>query len=545
MDQVELDNNYTLFISDGIKESKDEIVNLFRKTLPRCLPFDILAPVYLDSKGCIFYHGGGITPFEYLPYPEAQSEECRNQYPDPRVVDFAPLWAFVISNEVLEEMGKIPEFDKDIYTHADLCLRARKLGFKIKVTPDVKLGYTKIHTLIKESPEWLNKIKHSRKKLEDNHAEWLDKLYRLPTVFHTHTGYPGGYCLHSKQILRALIKKRIRLHYKFVGGCNDDEPLADDFLLDDLRCDMGSMKLPQVVLSTGLNCFSNSGKYKIGFTTTEVDGIPKDWVRVLNEMDEIWTTSEFSKKSFQNSGVKPPIFNMREGVDPNYFHPDIIPFENNVEKKFLFISNFAWGRRKGIQEIFEAFSKEFSYKEDVAMVIKALPSYHGMDVKKDMAELYHRSDSAPIIVWDAVLPAHLLSGFYTAGNCFVFPSRGEGFGLPPLEALACGVPVITTNYSAMPEYLKKDGKVLPGVELIDYKLKKFDGSDSIYYHGFNWAMPSVAHLRHLMRKVFNNYQEYKAGAMESSKYIRKEWTWDKSADLVIQRIEVINKMLNK
>lgn len=542
MERIELNSKNTLFISSDIKEDKIIILSLFRKAIKECFSFDILTPVYLDNKGDIFYHGGGITPFEYLPYPEAQAEPLRNQYPKPREVDFSPLWAFVISNKALKKLGRVPEFSKNIYTHADFCVSARKLGLKIQVCPDIKLTYTKIHTLTKDSEKWIKILTNSKAVFIKRHGEWLDSLYSSPVVFHTHTGYPGGYCLHSRSLLKALCRRKQRVHYKFVGGCNDDEPLADDFLVDDLRCDMGSMKMPQVVLSTGLNCFSNSGKYKIGFTTTEVNGIPKDWVRVLNEMDEIWTTSEFAKNSIRNSGVKPPIFNMREGVDPNYFHPDIKPFENNVDKKFLFISNFAWGRRKGVNELFEAFSKEFSYKEDVALVIKALPSYHAMDIKKDMAGLYHQSDSAPILVWDAVLPNHLLSGFYAAGHCLVFPTRGEGFGLPPLEALACGVPVITTCYSGMMDYLVKNGKPLPGVELINYKMKKFDGTDSIYYHGFNWAMPSVSHLRRLMRKVFNNYKEYKEGAMQSSEYVRKEWNWEKSADLVINRLKQIEKM---
>jgi len=90
-------------------------------------------------------------------------------------------------------------------------------------------------------------------------------------------------------------------------------------------------------------------------------------------------------------------------------------------------------------------------------------------------------------------------------------------------------------------FLKKNGKPLPGVELIDYRIKKFDGSDSIYYHGFNWALPSITHLRRLMRKVYNNYQHYKEGAMQSSEYVRKEWSWEKSADLVIARLKQIYK----
>jgi glycosyltransferase involved in cell wall biosynthesis len=41
--------------------------------------------------------------------------------------------------------------------------------------------------------------------------------------------------------------------------------------------------------------------------------------------------------------------------------------------------------------------------------------------------------------------------FYEGAEAFVFPSLYEGFGLPPLEAMACGVPVVTSNVSAMPE----------------------------------------------------------------------------------------------
>ena len=80
--------------------------------------------------------------------------------------------------------------------------------------------------------------------------------------------------------------------------------------------------------------------------------------------------------------------------------------------------------------------------------------------------------------------------------------------------------------------------------MINYKIKKFDGTDSIYYQGFNWAIPSVTHLRRLMRKVYNNHQKYKDAAMQTSEYIRKEWTWNKSADLVIKRLEKLYEQGN-
>lgn len=47
--------------------------------------------------------------------------------------------------------------------------------------------------------------------------------------------------------------------------------------------------------------------------------------------------------------------------------------------------------------------------------------------------------------------------FYNAADLFVFPSLYEGFGLPPLEAMACGCPVIVSNTSSLPEVVGNAG----------------------------------------------------------------------------------------
>ena len=48
-------------------------------------------------------------------------------------------------------------------------------------------------------------------------------------------------------------------------------------------------------------------------------------------------------------------------------------------------------------------------------------------------------------------PMETLAAFYRLARAFVFPSLYEGFGLPPLEAMACGTPVVTSNVSSLPE----------------------------------------------------------------------------------------------
>jgi glycosyltransferase involved in cell wall biosynthesis len=76
------------------------------------------------------------------------------------------------------------------------------------------------------------------------------------------------------------------------------------------------------------------------------------------------------------------------------------------------------------------------------------------------------------LVWEHALEEHLvhLPGFvaeedkpavYRGAVAFVFPSRYEGFGLPPLEALACGIPVVGSNVSSIPEVVSDGGLLLP------------------------------------------------------------------------------------
>lgn len=64
---------------------------------------------------------------------------------------------------------------------------------------------------------------------------------------------------------------------------------------------------------------------------------------------------------------------------------------------------------------------------------------------------------APNLVYTGYVPGEDLPALYNGAFAFLYPSLLEGFGIPVLEAMACGVPVITSNCSSLPEVAGQGG----------------------------------------------------------------------------------------
>lgn len=79
----------------------------------------------------------------------------------------------------------------------------------------------------------------------------------------------------------------------------------------------------------------------------------------------------------------------------------------------------------------------------------------------DVPELIERLGISEKVRLLGYVPYEELPSIYNLADLFVYPSLYEGFGLPPLEAMACGTPVITTNISSMPEVVEDGGILVP------------------------------------------------------------------------------------
>ena len=140
------------------------------------------------------------------------------------------------------------------------------------------------------------------------------------------------------------------------------------------------------------------------------------------------------------------------GVSSSYKRIEDNMVLNNILRKYGITKDFFFSLggnpRKNINRLIKSFSL-FKYKNDFDLVIAGVGVNERVDEYKKLVEKYNLSGNIKILGY--IKNNDDLVGLYNSAYCFVFPSLYEGFGLPVLEAMACGTPVITSNVSSLPE----------------------------------------------------------------------------------------------
>jgi len=291
-----------------------------------------------------------------------------------------------------------------------------------------------------------------------------------------------------------------------------------------------------------------SSRPSVGLTMLEVDGLPDSWAACCNRMDEVWVPSSFNAETFQRSGVAADkIRVMPLGIDTGLFRPDgpKLSFTGLDPESFLFLSVFEWVPRKGYDLLLAAYLQEFAGVDDVCLMLK---SHSNSDYEPDGASIKKTIQEAngqyripgcrvpDVVLLPQVLPAVQMPELYRMADCFVLPTRGEGWNLTALEALACGLPVITTDWSAHLDWLNQDNAFLIEVESLETVPSFGTASDDIY-RGHRWARPSIEHLRYLMRWVYEHRSEAREKAGSARSAIESGLSWDASANRMYRRLQ--------
>jgi glycosyltransferase involved in cell wall biosynthesis len=164
----------------------------------------------------------------------------------------------------------------------------------------------------------------------------------------------------------------------------------------------------------------------------------------------VFTPSLSSKKDLVNEfGIKEDhICVIPHGIDTQKFYP--VKTENEKDLKLLYVGNL--DKRKGLYYLIEAIRLVANYHDNVKLFLVGKGSQ-----KEELISHINRLQLEEYIQLCGFLDDDSLLKLYQSSDIFVFPSLKEGFGFVLLEAMACGVPVISTNVSAIPEVVGDSG----------------------------------------------------------------------------------------
>ena len=288
------------------------------------------------------------------------------------------------------------------------------------------------------------------------------------------------------------------------------------------------------------------GKYNIGFAAWETTLLHPKWVQsISSSVNEMWVPCDWNIKAFKDSGITVPIFKIPHGIDPCMF--------NGVEDKkfsikelddstYKFYSIFQWTYRKNPEGLLRAYFNAFDDSDNVALILK---TYRGgekdrefvrnqiLGIKKDM----NVGNYPRVILIGDILSKTQMLGLHIYGDCYVSLHRGEGFGLPIFESGLYGNPTISTGYSGNLEFMKDDNSYL-----VDYQetFVSFMSSFNSWCLGNQkWAEPNQIHAMELMQHVFDNRDEAKQKGSRLKNYIIENFSWEKVANIIVNRLESI------
>jgi len=282
-----------------------------------------------------------------------------------------------------------------------------------------------------------------------------------------------------------------------------------------------------------------SGRW-IAMQPWEFGSMPRAWLAPFRDLaDEVWTPSSWNRDRYIEDGLDPErVVVVPNGVGPE-FRPEAAPLARIRDlgpdrMRFLFVGGTI--KRKGIDVLLEAWRRAFTSEDPVALVIKDFckkGAYLGQTQENLVAAAAAIPGTAPIRYVDEDLPAADLPGLYTACDVLVHPYRGEGFGLPVLEALACGRPTIVTKGGACDDFCDRESSLF-----IAGDRRPVRPAEPLVRDGF-LLEPSVAQLAGLLRLAAAHPERMRAMGLAAATRVARDWTWERSAEIAAARIEAV------
>lgn len=291
----------------------------------------------------------------------------------------------------------------------------------------------------------------------------------------------GGYAYMNREYVKGLLNRNWNVRIEAIQGPIEIDKDELDFfnklrLYDENKKPIPILE-PDVVKIVAHLPLINIPQFKknIIYTMMESQKVNSTFIHNCNKFyDVCWTPTKYNADVFKEAGMDLPIRVLPIGIDDMFCQKNVLDdfclnFKvfgpNNPPDQprgYKFLSVFRWSFRKGFDALFKSFLREFKAKDDVSLVIMSRhaamshqPEFNEA-VERDIQALIgeHAGPDSPPIYWcNDIIPTDLMPSMYNIGDCFITCSRGEGLGIPLLEASKVGLPLISPNHTGMTDYL--------------------------------------------------------------------------------------------
>jgi glycosyltransferase involved in cell wall biosynthesis/ubiquinone/menaquinone biosynthesis C-methylase UbiE len=238
------------------------------------------------------------------------------------------------------------------------------------------------------------------------------------------------------------------------------------------------------------------GNWKIGFSFVESTRLREYYMRHTNMMDYLITSCEHNREVQRKSGVVAPI-----RIIPPFVNEDIFKYidRKHEGKPFTFLHIGVIQERKNTAQLIEGYLRAFEDDGRTKLIIKS--GDFGI-LEKIKPICAGRNDIEMLYTSDKPMTTSEMLGLYERADCYINLSHGEGIGMPDLEAMATGLPVIGANWDARGAFLDNSVGWMVNVSFFAKAYRSGVEEDC-----GEWAHYDGEHYVKILRYVFDNQDE--------------------------------------
>lgn len=355
----------------------------------------------------------------------------------------------------------------------------------------------------------------------------------------------SGYGVHSRQIFKWLLNQDVDLVAQIVPWGSTSwliNPESEDGLVGEImkrsREVHGQADVSvQVQLPNEWN--PELAKYNVGVSAfVETDVCNPQWLSACNKMDHIVVPSNHAKSTIERTGgIQKPVSVIPESFFEQISEKELPEIDLDIKTKFNFLvvgqitGNNPQNDRKNLFKTLKWLCETFAKDPDVGVILKT-NSGRGTSIDRKVTQklvndLVNEIRPGPfprIYLLHGNLTKEEMASVYRIPTvrALVSLTRGEGYGLPLLEAAASNIPVIATNWSGHLDFLGR-GRFIP----INYTLQPIDKSrvdGQIFVPGSKWAEVNENDFKKKVKKFRDSPDTPTDWAESLGEVVRREFS---------------------